>query len=143
MELTDKYLKKAMAYIADNDPKFYAKLTQEMKEEERFHNFISEEDATGIASAFKNTDGTTGAKWNPSTLFSKVEELGGMTECEPFYNKWALWLTMNMESSDHSRVLEKWSEGDANRYAEACYDLAVSQLSDKDRPHWLREYFSI
>lgn len=59
------------------------------------------------------------------------------------YNKWALYVAMNMESSDHSAVLQKWSEGDPDKYAEACYDLAVSQLNDKDKPKWIREYFKL
>ena len=38
---------------------------------------------------------------------------------------------------------QKWSEGDPDKYAEACYDLAVSQLNDKDKPKWIMEYFKL
>ena len=41
------------------------------------------------------------------------------------------------------KQMQKWSEGDPDKYAEACYDLAVSQLNDKDKPKWIREYFKL
>lgn len=76
-------------------------------------------------------------------MFEKVEELGGNVEERPYYNKWALYAVMNMEHSDHGRVIGKWAEGNAEKYAEACYEFAVSQLTDADRARFVRGYFDL
>lgn len=137
-----KYFDKAMNYIAEHDPELLAKWVQEMEDDSKYDNYVTEDDALRIVAEFSNSDGTEGAKWTPDKLFEKVTRMGGTVDCMPAYNKWALWVTMNMESSDHDAVLQKWTRGDADRYAEACYDLAVSQLTDQDRPQWIRHYFN-
>lgn len=50
---------------------------------------------------------------------------------------------MNMEHSDHGRVIGKWVDGDAGKYVEFCYDLSISQLTDTDRPRFVRGYFGL
>lgn len=62
---------------------------------------------------------------------------------EPYYNKWALYVTANKFSSDQHSAILKWTGNDRNKYLEACYDLAVTQLEDKDKLNWVRWYFGI
>lgn len=96
-----------------------------------------------IVENMQNSDGSVGPKWSPDTLFAKVMELGGEIEHPAKFNKWSLYVSMNMISSDHSAFLQKYSQGDSDAYALMCYELAVSKLSDKDRPRWIREYFRL
>lgn len=53
------------------------------------------------------------------------------------------YAVMNMEHSDHGRVIGKWVDGDAGKYVEFCYDLTISQLTDADRPKFVRGYFGL
>lgn len=54
-----------------------------------------------------------------------------------------MYAVMNMEHSDHGRVIGKWVDGDDAKYAEFCYDLTISQLTDADRPKFVRGYFGL
>ena len=136
-------LRKCFHLLADSSEKAAAEFVECMEGMHSYNNYVSEREAMGIVEAMKNSDGTEGSKWAPDTLFNKVESLGGAVDSIPYYNRWALYVAMNMEHSDHGKVIEKWSEGDSSKYAEACYDLAVSQLKDVDKPHWIRDYFGL
>lgn len=136
-----KYFSKAMQFVADRDPELLAKWVKEMEDDSKYDNYLTEDDALRIVAGFANSDGTEGAKWSPDKLFERVTKMGGKIDCAPAYNKWALWTTINMESSDHDAFFLKWTSGNPDNYFEACYDLAVSQLTDIDRPQWIREYF--
>lgn len=37
----------------------------------------------------------------------------------------------------------KWIGTDKVKYIEACHDLAVAQLKDKDKANWVRWYFGV
>lgn len=139
----DGLLRKAFVMLANTSTKAAAQFLDCAEGMNEYNNYVSESEASEVTANMLNADGSTGAKWTPDTLFTKVESLSGTIEHPTKYNKWALYVAMNMESSDHSAVLQKWSEGDPDKYAEACYDLAVSQLNDKDKPKWIREYFKL
>jgi hypothetical protein len=88
--------------------------------------------------------GSKGPKWrDPDELFEKVEQHDGRVECEPYYNKWALYVAMNKAASDQNSVILKWIGDDKDKYIIACYDLALTDLKDKDRPYWIRKYFHV
>lgn len=100
--------------------------------------------AEEIVAAFQNQDGSKGPKWrDPDELFEKVEQHDGRVECEPYYNKWALYAAMNKAASDQNSVILKWIGDDKDKYIIACYDLALTDLKDKDRPYWIRKYFHV
>lgn len=143
MHLEDGMLRKAFVMLANASTKSAMQFLEFVEGVTSYDNYISESEAIEIVNRFKNADGTEGAKWSPDTLFAKVAALGGDVDHAPKYNKWALYVTMNMEHSDHYPVLQKWTGSDATKYAEACYDLAVSQLKDKDRHDWIRRYFQL
>lgn len=107
-------------------------------------NFLTENEAEEIVAAFQNQDGSKGPKWrDPDELFEKVEQHDGRVECEPYYNKWALYVAMNKAASDQNSVILKWIGDDKDKYIIACYDLALTDLKDKDRPYWIRKYFHV
>lgn len=136
-------LRKCFSMLAETSPKMAFNFLSCVEGMQSYNNFVTEAEAVGITDKFMNADGSAGAKWSMEEIADFVDSIGGEVEQEPYFNRFALYVTMNMEHSDHSRVINKWSEGDASKYAEMCYDLAVSQLKDKDKPHWIREYFSL
>lgn len=110
----------------------------------KYFNFLTESEAENIIYSLVNQDGTKGAKWRDSDeVFRKVESIGGNLSMEPYYNKWALYVTLNKFASDQSKVILKWVGEDKDKYFEACYDLALSQLQDRDRPNWIRPYYNL
>jgi hypothetical protein len=50
---------------------------------------------------------------------------------------------MNKAASDQNSVILKWIGDDKDKYIIACYDLALTDLKDKDRPYWIRKYFHV
>lgn len=136
--------KKAFELLADTDVRSAKELVECYEGTLKYYNFLTESETEEILSAFVNQDGSKGPKWkDPQDFFKKVEEMGGKLECEPHYNKWALYVTMNKFYSDQNSVILKWVGDDKDKYFEACYELAVTQLKDKDRPYWVRWYFSV
>lgn len=120
----------------------YAETEQEVEEcRKAVHAFIEENRKEGRAvTASKLT--TALGRWK-SNMFVKVEQHDGRVECEPYYNKWALYVAMNKAASDQNSVILKWIGDDKDKYIIACYDLALTDLKDKDRPYWIRKYFHV
>lgn len=139
----DCLLHKAFVMLANASTKSAAQFLDIVEGMSTYNNYVSEAEAVGAVEKLQNADGSTGAKWAPDTLFSKVQSLGGEIEHAPKFNKWALYLTMNAVSSDHSAFVQKYAEGDSDQYALMCYELAVDKLTDKDKPCWVRWYFSL
>ena len=136
--------KKAVELLADTNLKDAKELVECYEGTLKYYNFLTESEAEEIVSDFLNQDGSKGPKWrDPMEFFKKVTEVGGKIECEPYYNKWALYVTMNKFYSDQNSVIMKWVGDDRDKYFEACYELAVTQLKDKDREYWVRWYFGV
>ena len=136
--------KKAVDLLADTNIRSAKELVDCYDGNLRYYNFLTESEAMDIVDRFVNQDGSKGPKWrNPEELFDKVEELGGVTESIPSYNRWALYVTMNKFYSDQDSVIAKWTNGDRDKYAEACYELALTQLKDRDRLCWIRSYYGL
>lgn len=117
-----------------------------------YHNFVTLPEATAVASHFINDDtyvsGATepskGAHWPMETLKSFLTQRGLPLEEKPYFNWPALWLTVNMEYSDYAEAFAKLLGSKENeKIATASYTLAVKKLKDKDRPHFIREYFGL
>lgn len=136
--------KKAFHHLVDTNVRGAKELLECFEGTLKYYNFLTESEAEDIVSDFVNQDGSKGAKWRDAEeFFRKVEEVGGKVECEPHYNKWALYVAVNKFFSDQNSVILKWVGDDKNKYLEACYDLAVTQLKDKDRPYWIRSYYGL
>lgn len=143
-EVSLQMFKKAVELLADTNLKDAKELVECYEGTLKYYNFLTESEAEEIVSDFLNQDGSKGPKWrDPMEFFKKVTEVGGKIECEPYYNKWALYVTMNKFYSDQNSVIMKWVGDDRDKYFEACYELAVTQLKDKDREYWVRWYFGV
>ena len=70
-----------------------------------------------------------------------MKEHGYELDKEPYYNRCALWVTMNMKMSDSGETLAKYIAGD--KLFEAVYHLAVDSLTDKDGRFSVRKYFGL
>ena len=143
MHLDDSLLRKCFVMLAESSQKSALSYLDCIEGMHTYNNYVTEPEANDIVSSFVNCDGSSGAKWSVNQIVDFVQSVGAEYDREPYYNKFALYVAMNMMHSDHCKVLSKWSEGDSIRYAEMCYDLAISQLTDRDRQHWIREYFHL
>ena len=137
-------LKKAIETLAEVSVRDAKEIIECYEGTLKYYNFLTESEADEIVAKFMNQDGSRGPKWkDPEELFKKIEEVGGKVHCEPHYNKWALYVAMNKFASDQNSVILKWVGDDKQKYFEACYDLALTQLKDKDRINWIRPYYGV
>ncbi|MEE0916617.1 MAG: hypothetical protein U0L45_08980 [Alistipes sp.] len=126
--------------LAERHPDLARKWLDKLEATE-WNNYLSEAEAVDIVANLKSQDGRTGAHWNLATFANAVQSLGGEMERPPYYNKYALWATANMLYSDHAKSATKYVAED--KLPAYFYDLAVEKLTDVDRPHFIREYFSL
>ena len=144
LDISNAMFKKAVCLLASLDEKQANEFVDCFEGTLKYYNYLTESEAGKIVGAFVNQDGTRGARWDdPEEFFMLIERIGGKIEYEPHYNKWALYVTANKFSSDQRSVILKWVGDNKEKYLEACYELAVSQLEDKDRLNWVRWYFGV
>lgn len=127
--------------LADKHPDIARRWLDRLEASE-WHNYLSEQEAIDIVAQLKSQDGRSGAHWNMPTFMGAVEQLGGVVERPPYYNKYALWVTANMLYSDHAKSARKYI-GDESKMPAYFYDMAVEKLTDVDRPHFVRDYFHL
>ena len=143
-EVSLSMFKKAIHLLADTNLRSAKELVECYEGNLKYYNFLTETESDEIVEKFVNQDGSRGPRWrDPEDVFHRINEMGGKTECEPHYNKWALYVTMNKFASDQNSVIVKWVGDDKGKYFEVCYELALTQLKDKDRPCWIRPYYSL
>lgn len=113
----------------------------EMVEPAKWNNYVSRSEADAIARSLVNQDGSKGPHWPYEAFKAAVESLGVSMSEAPFYNCYALWLTAQMQYSDHAESAKEFvPERDLPKYF---YLTAVENLKDVDRPHFIREYFDL
>lgn len=129
-----------------------AQATIDMLAAIEYHNYVTKQEAMDVAEEFINDDTlitgsaepTRGAHWNMDALKGFLTQRGIPFEEKPYYNWPALWLVMNMEYSDYADTLvELLGDKNGEKLAMACYKMAVKKLKDRDRPHFIREYFEL
>lgn len=86
--------------------------------------------------------------WEPTEWEKILESLGLRLEDKPYYNKWALFVTMNMIYSDSAKsvavIAGKTLEDMPNdELFSDIHMLALDKLEDKDRVFDVREYFDV
>lgn len=102
----------------------------------KWHNYLTPKEADNIVAAMNPK-----APWNREQWKGAMEQHGYPMEEEPYYNRCALFTTMNMIMSDSGNTLKKYVD-DANLF-EVVYDLAVDKLKDRDGKFAIRHYFSL
>lgn len=117
-----------------------------------YHNYVTQAEAMEVASHYINDDmkvsGATepskGAHWDMVTLKSFLMQKGLPLEEKPYYNWYALWLTVNMEYSDYANAYaDLFGKKDNETMGVAAYTFAVKKLKDRDRHSFIREYFDL
>ena len=108
-----------------------------------WHNYLSKKEATTIVSNM-----TPKGCWDMSEWETMMESQGVCMEEEPYYNKWAMYVTMNMIYSDSSTSIAKivgksLSSIPSNELFEAIHLLALDKLKDKDGMFNIRSYFHV
>jgi hypothetical protein len=102
----------------------------------RWKNYLTPKEAERIVG-----DMVPAAPWSREQWKTAIEKHGYELEYEPYYNKCALWTTMNMIMSDSSETLGKYIDKD--RLFDAVYALAVDKLRDRDGKFNIRAYFGL
>lgn len=148
MEMLGGLFLSMMGQIEGLNPRLYKEMVEKMEATE-WNNYLTESEATKIASALVNQNGSTGAHWSYDIFKGAVESLGGKVAEMPYYNCYALWVVANMLYSDHAQsVAEDMgyktpAEVPNEKMALSMYKKAVEKLKDLDRPHFVREYFEL
>ena len=148
MEMLGGLFLSLMGQIEGLNPRLYKEMVEKMEATE-WNNYLTESEATKIASALVNQNGSTGAHWSYDIFKGAVESLGGKVADMPYYNCYALWVVANMLYSDHAQsVAEDMgyktpAEVPNEKMALSMYKKAVEKLKDLDRPHFVREYFEL
>lgn len=117
-----------------------------------YHNYLTLEEATAIASKFVNADKmmsgaseySKGPHWSMDVLKSFLTSRNLPVEEKPYYNWPSLWVTVNMIYSDYADTLADLLGSKENeRIATASYKMALRKLKDPDRPQFIRDYFDL
>lgn len=113
-----------------------------------WNNYLSDTEASHIATTLLNQDGSMGAVWDKATFLSVIEKNGGEAERMPHYNSNALWVTAAMIYSDHAKSIAEdmgytsVADVPVEKMAMSTYRKAVEKLCDKDRKFFIRPYFA-
>lgn len=102
----------------------------------KWKNYLTPKEAERIVSGMNPK-----APWSRDTWRQAMEQAGFDLEKEPYYNRCALWVTMNMIMSDSSETLTKYVDN-GNLFS-LVHDLAVDKLTDKDMAFNIRHYFNV
>lgn len=127
-------------HLAKHHPELAEKWLTNLKAG-KWNNYVSKTEAEVIAAKLVNQNGLKGPYWDFETFKNAVESLGGKMEDEPYYNKWALWLTANMRYSDNASSAAEFVPRD--QMPKYFYKVAVETLKDPDHPKFIREYFDL
>ena len=108
-----------------------------------WHNYLSKKEAISIVSSMEPSGG-----WDISEWERCMENTDLRTEDSPYYNKWAMYVAMNMIYSDSAHSIAKiagksLSEMSKEDLFKATHLLALDKLKDKDGMFDIRAYFHV
>jgi hypothetical protein len=127
--------KEMMDWFIANKPELAQEWLDKL-ESIKWKNYLSPKEAEKIVAGMNPA-----APWNREQWRGAMGKHGYSLDKEPYYNRCALWTTMNMIMSDSGNTLKKYVD-DANLF-KAVYDLAIDKLEDKDSVFNIRHYFSL
>lgn len=102
----------------------------------KWKNYLTPKEADKVTSKMEPK-----APWTREQWKAAMEKNGYKLEKEPYYNRCALWVTMNMIMSDSGDTLAKYVD-EANLF-NAVHDLAIDKLQDEDGVFSIRNYFGL
>ena len=105
-----------------------------------WNNYLSKKEAVTIVNNMNPQGG-----WDISEWETMMESQGICMEEEPYYNKWAMYVAMNMIYSDSSNTITKivGKTLSNEELFEAIHLLALDKLKDKDGMFNIRSYFHV
>lgn len=108
-----------------------------------WHNYLSKKEAISIVNSMEPSGG-----WDISEWERCMENTDLRTEDSPYYNKWAMYVAMNMIYSDSAHSIAKiagksLSEMSKEDLFKATHLLALDKLKDKDGMFDIRAYFHV
>lgn len=137
--------------LSDTYPDFAGQVLNDL-EAVCYNNYLTAEEAKKIGDALINDDAaltdshehTTGVHWSEDEVKNLLASKGLSPMKKPYYNWWALWLTINVMYSDYVGAINKMTnQKNGEQIALWCYELAIRKLCDVDRPRWIRAYFNL
>lgn len=108
-----------------------------------WHNYLSRKEAVTIVEKMNPRGG-----WNITEWENNMESQKLCDEEMPYYNKWAMYVAMNMVYSDSASTIAKL-KGKAlsgipkEELLESIHLLALDKLKDKDGMFDIRSYFHV
>lgn len=110
----------------------------------KWNNYLTHKEAEKIVAGMKPK-----ALWSWQTWVQAMESFGIKTEEKPYYNPYALWVTMNMVYSDNAETLAEkvWekplAEIPTEKLVSVMNALALDYLKDEDGVFNIRKYFNV
>ena len=106
-------------------------------------NYLSRKEAVAIVNSMKPKGGWDISEWETAM---KSQNLCNVEE--PYYNKWAMYVAMNMVYSDSSSTIAKiaghtLADMPKEKMLEAVHLLALDKLKDSDGMFDIRAYFHV
>ena len=135
MKAFGKVMTEMYMWYADNKPEAANEWLEKLSAI-KWNNYLTPKEAEKIVSEMDPK-----APWSRDQWRAAMEQNGYPLEEEPYYNRCALWVTMNMIMSDSSATIGKYvANGDLFKLV---HDLAVDKLKDADMKFNIRKYFSV
>lgn len=128
--MTEMYM-----WYADNKPEAANEWLEKLSAI-RWKNYLTPKEAEKIVAEMEPK-----APWSRDQWRQVMEQKGYKLEEEPYYNRCALWVTMNMIMSDSSETIAKYVPSD--KLFDFVHDEAVDKLRDADGKFSIRHYFSV
>ena len=127
--------KEMMEWMIANKPELAQEWLSKL-ESIKWKNYLSPKEADDIIAKMEPA-----APWSREQWRQAMEDHGYDLEEEPYYNRCALYVAMNMIMGDSSDTLKKYI-GDSDLF-EVVYDLALDKLLDIDGNFSIRLYFDL
>lgn len=135
MKLFGKVMTEMFMWYAENEPDAAMEWLN-MLSAVKWKNYLTPAEADEIVSKMQPA-----APWNKEQWKSAMEQYGYPMEEEPYYNRCALFVTMEMIMSDSSKTIGKYV--DEENLFSIVHDLAVDKLKDVDGVFSIRNYFHV
>lgn len=108
----------------------------------KWHNYLSKKESDEIIAKMLPKP-----IWAYDTVIKALTDLGFSVEEDPYYNTYALWVTLSSIYSDSAdtiaNIMGKTKDTVENAdMLKACYHLAIDKLKDGDNVFNVKRYFS-
>lgn len=144
-DIRDSISSKFVNFMYDQNPKALQEVIDCAEGISTYNNYVSERECKEIIEKSVNYDGSHGFAFQQSvdTILEWLKNNNKQIDNTPYFNKYALIVTMHKFASDQGSVIYNLVNKEDDKFIYACYDLAVAQLKDNDKIKWVRWYFNL